>query len=139
MYPPIPTAAWWVLAFASCAALVAAFLPLASGPAQRARVWLMPTVMTVVAVAFTLVRGHDLDAVLSLFVAASMGLALSTVGNRKVLKKINRDKVLYGELTDPMERPFPMRVVYQAIGAIVLMFVVTGWLRGVNMVAGLVP
>ncbi|WP_150493207.1 hypothetical protein [Streptomyces kanamyceticus] len=95
--------------------------------------------MALVAGGFTIVRGHDPDTILSLFVAAGLGLALSTVGNRKTLKKINHDKVLYGELTDPMERPFPMRIVYQCIGAIVLMFVVAGWLRGANVVAGLVP
>ncbi|MFI5868112.1 hypothetical protein [Streptomyces sp. NPDC051546] len=83
------------------------------------------------------VRVTQVNTILSLYVAVSLGLAVGVLGHRPAMEKYNRRKVLYGDANGPFAHKFPPRVNYQLLASLVVTVTATSWLRGANVIGDL--
>ena len=122
--PDIPTGAWW--AIAAAATLVFAAIAVPMMPTRRLRIQICFTPLTLAVLALSMrFRDYTTNALLILYSAAVLGLALGLLGRGTEMRAKIADKETHGER--PANQPSRSWVV-QFGGALVVLVCIGVWL-----------
>lgn len=124
LHPPhISIGTWWIIASIVTVLLLAICLPVMPTRDHKLKVACVPLLGVVFIWGAAKLRGHDLEAVLSMYSAGTLVFPLGVVGRGKELKKVVDDERLFGKQSS---QP---KLTAQLLAAFCGVMLVWAWLR----------